>query len=68
MKIYKKTSLYFALVCTALFNLAFANPINDNNIETFTLKKARLLNQSFSSSADGVIKVQLNYKTYINKK
>ena len=48
--------------------ISFANPINDNNIETFTLKKARLLNQSFSSSADGVIKVQLNYKTYINKK
>lgn len=49
-------------------SIVFKNPINDNSIETFTLKKARLLSQSISSTSDGLMKVQLNYSSYINKK
>lgn len=48
--------------------ISFANPINDNNIETFTLKNARLLRQGLSSSSDGITKVELGYTAYINKK
>lgn len=48
--------------------IAFKNPINESSIDVFTLKKARLLNQSISSTSDGVMKVQLNYTAYINKK
>jgi len=48
--------------------ISFSNPINENTIETFTLKKARLLSQSIDSSADGVIRASLNYQAYVNKK
>ncbi len=48
--------------------ISFANPINDNNIDTFVLKDARLLSQGMQSSSDGITKVELNYAAYINKK
>jgi len=48
--------------------ISFTNPVNDNAIESFVLKNARLLSESMSSSADGISKVQLNYSAYINKK
>lgn len=49
-------------------NLQFKNPINSNKIETFTIKKARLLSQSMRSSTNDVLKVNLRYIGYINKK
>lgn len=48
------------------FNLK--NPINSDDIETFTINKARLLSQSISSSSEDVLSVDLRYIGYINKK
>ena len=48
--------------------ISLANPINESNIETITLKNARLLSQSIDSDSDGMLTIQLNYKSYINKK
>ena len=47
--------------------ISLANPINESNIETITLN-ARLLSQSIDSDSDGMLTIQLNYKSYINKK
>jgi len=49
-------------------NLEFKNPINSSKIESFTINKARLLSQSIRSSTNDVLKVQLRYIGYINKK
>lgn len=49
-------------------SIIFNNPINSNKIETFQIKNARLLNQSFSSTSDDLVSVNLNYIGYINKK
>lgn len=49
-------------------SLSFSNPINSQPIDTFFIPKARLLNQSITSSSDGVLTVSLNYISYINKK
>lgn len=49
-------------------NLEFKNPINSSKIESFTIKKARLVSQSIRSSTNDVLKVQLRYIGYINKK
>jgi hypothetical protein len=48
--------------------LSFSNPINDNEIEKFEIKNARLLNQSIKSSSDDILSVELSYIGYINKK
>lgn len=48
------------------FNLK--NPIDSSSIESFTIKKARLLSQSISSSSEDVLSVDLRYVGYINKK
>ena len=49
-------------------SISFKNPINDHEIETFEIKKSRLLSQSISSSSDDVLSVDLVYNGYINKK
>ena len=49
-------------------NLSFSNPINSSGIDTFSIPKARLINQSISSSANDVLTVNLNYISYTNKK
>ena len=40
--------------------LTFKNPVNSSIIETFEIKKARLLNQSISSSVQNMLSVSLN--------
>jgi hypothetical protein len=49
-------------------NLSFSNPIDDSLIETFTIQKARLLNQSLSSDGSDIMTVSLAYQGYINTK
>jgi len=49
-------------------NISFANPINDALIETFTIKKARLLQQSLSSDGTDIMTVSLSYEGYMNTK
>ena len=48
--------------------LTFKNPINSSIIETFEIKKARLLEQSMTSSNNNMLNVALSYIGYINKK
>ena len=49
-------------------NISFANPINSNVIETFTIEKARLLSQSITSSSDDLLSIQISYNGYVNKR
>ena len=44
------------------------NPINDTEIQTITLEKARLLSNSLKSTSEGLMSLDLSYKAYINKK
>lgn len=44
------------------------NPINEQEIDTITIEKARLLSQSMRSSSDDLITVDLLYNGYVNKK
>lgn len=46
----------------------FNNPINDSEIETIHLRKARLLSQSVSSTSEDLMTINLLYSAYINKK
>lgn len=48
--------------------ISFANPINASAIESFTIEKARLLDQSLSSSSDDLLTIDFRYIGYINKK
>ena len=48
--------------------LIFKNPINSATIETFEIKKARLLEQSITSSNNNMLSVSLSYMGYVNKK
>lgn len=48
--------------------LSFSNPINSNLIESFTIDKARLTDQSMSSNSEDLLTINLRYIGYINKK
>mgnify|MGYP007047343116 CR=1 FL=1 len=47
--------------------ISLSNPINDQLIESITIKNARLLSQSIQSSSNESLKLQLSYKGYINR-
>lgn len=49
-------------------NIVFKNPINDNIIQTFEIKNARLLSYDVSSNSTDLLSVNLTYNGYINKK
>jgi hypothetical protein len=49
-------------------NISINNPINETNIETFTVKKARLSNSSLQSTTSDSMTFNLQYIGYINKK
>lgn len=48
--------------------IEFKNPIDSTKIESFEIKKARLLAQSISSDSQDLLSVQLTYRGFINKK
>ncbi|MCH1613749.1 MAG: hypothetical protein L7S72_10705, partial [Flavobacteriales bacterium] len=48
--------------------LSFSNPINSDLIESFTIDKARLTDQSMSSNSEDLLTINLRYIGYINKK
>lgn len=48
--------------------ISVKNPLNNNNIETFEIKKARLLNYDMSSSSEDIMSVSLRYIGYRNKR
>lgn len=47
-------------------SFTFKNPITDTAIQTFSLKDAKLTNQSMQSSVDDVLKVSLTFSAYTN--
>lgn len=49
-------------------SIQFNNPINENEIETIEIKKARLLSQSVNSTSEDLLTLDLVYNGYINKK
>jgi len=49
-------------------SIQFNNPINDSEIETIEIKKARLLSQSVNSTSEDLLTLDLVYNGYINKK
>lgn len=49
-------------------SISLNNPISDLNINTFTLKDAKLTNQSLNSTSDTVMIANLTYSAYINKR
>lgn len=49
-------------------SLTINNPIDNSHLDTFTLNKAKLLNESISSSSDNSLSVNLTYSAYINNK
>lgn len=49
-------------------NFSFKNPINQNQIQNFEIKNARLSSTSVSSSSEDLMSVSLTYIGYINKK
>lgn len=49
-------------------NLILKNPISNSVINTFNLKKARLVSNSISTDSDGMMRASLNYECYTNSK
>lgn len=48
--------------------IKFSNPINDNEIETFHIKNARLVDRTISANNSDILTAELRYRGYINKK
>lgn len=48
--------------------ISFSNPVNESQIESFTIQNARLINQQMASSSDDLLTISLQYQGYINKK
>lgn len=48
--------------------ISFANPINNNEIEKFEIKNARVLSRSIRGGSTDILSMELTYAGYINKK
>lgn len=49
-------------------NFTFKNPINQNIIDVFTIKNARLLSQNVNAGSMDLLTLNLSYDGYINRK